>query len=197
MAALAQRVELPVEREDQAHVFGDAEIVAGDRYPLVRKSGDLVDERMRIEDDAVADHRKLAGTHHPGGQQRELVHGSPDDERMTGIVAALKAHDHVRLLGEPIDDLAFALVAPLGAHDDRVRHRRPPMKNPGARPGSGLETLLAVMVDRDDEVKVPNCDAQNGKNVVTPRSRSLRCFLQRRVRAPFAQAVRASGLPAR
>jgi hypothetical protein len=35
-----------------------------------------------------------------------------------GIVAALKAHDRRRLLGQQIDDLALALVTPLGADDD-------------------------------------------------------------------------------
>ena len=41
---------------------------------------------------------------------------------MAGIVAALKADDDVGLLGEPVDDLAFALVAPLGADHDNIRH---------------------------------------------------------------------------
>jgi hypothetical protein len=32
-------------------------------------------------------------------------------------VAALKAHYALRVIGQPIDDLAFAFVAPLGADD--------------------------------------------------------------------------------
>jgi len=38
---------------------------------------------------------------------------------MAGIVAALEAHDDVGLFGQPVDDLAFTLVAPLRTHDDR------------------------------------------------------------------------------
>ena len=55
----------------------------------------------------------------PGRQQRQLVSGLADDERMTGIVAALEAHHDIGAMAEPVDDLAFAFVAPLGAdHHD-------------------------------------------------------------------------------
>ena len=63
LAALAQGVELAVERQDQRGVLGDAEIVAGDRDALLGEPLDLVDERMRIEHDAVADDRELARAH--------------------------------------------------------------------------------------------------------------------------------------
>ena len=45
-----------------------------------------------------------------------------DNQRVAGVVPALEPHDDVGLLGEPVDDLALALVAPLGAHHDDVRH---------------------------------------------------------------------------
>jgi hypothetical protein len=41
---------------------------------------------------------------------------------MAGIVAALEADNDVSLLGQPIDNLAFALVAPLGADHDNICH---------------------------------------------------------------------------
>jgi len=41
---------------------------------------------------------------------------------VAGIMAALEADDDVSLLGQPIDDLALALVAPLGADHDNVCH---------------------------------------------------------------------------
>ena len=43
-----------------------------------------------------------------------------DDQRMPGVVAALEAHHALRVIGQPVDDLAFALVTPLGADDDYV-----------------------------------------------------------------------------
>ena len=45
-----------------------------------------------------------------------------DDQCVAGIVAALKAHDDVGLLRQPVDNLAFSLVAPLGADDHGAGH---------------------------------------------------------------------------
>ncbi|HJV81362.1 MAG TPA: hypothetical protein VJ651_11055 [Noviherbaspirillum sp.] len=39
---------------------------------------------------------------------------------MTGIVAALKADDTLRVIGQPIDNFPFSLIAPLGADDNDV-----------------------------------------------------------------------------
>src|SRR3546814_19782553 len=36
---------------------------------------------------------------------------------MARVVASLEPHDALRRLGQPVDDLAFSLVAPLGADD--------------------------------------------------------------------------------
>jgi hypothetical protein len=36
---------------------------------------------------------------------------------MTGIVAALKANDNIRLLGEDISYFAFALISPVSSYD--------------------------------------------------------------------------------
>ena len=58
----------------------------------------------------------------PGGQQRKLVGDAVDDQRVAGIVAALEADHDIGLLGQPVDDLTFALVAPLGADHDNIRH---------------------------------------------------------------------------
>src|SRR5437868_1031002 len=45
---------------------------------------------------------------------------------MAGIVSALVAHHHVGALAQPIDDLAFALVAPLAADDNHICHEELP-----------------------------------------------------------------------
>ena len=57
------------------------------------------------------------------GQQRQLVGLVADDERVAGIVAALEAHDDVGAAGQPVDDLALALVAPLAADHGDVGQR--------------------------------------------------------------------------
>ncbi|MNC87362.1 hypothetical protein D3C83_30830 [compost metagenome] len=43
-----------------------------------------------------------------------------DHQRVAGVVPALEAHHALRAVGEPVDDLALALVAPLRADDDDV-----------------------------------------------------------------------------
>jgi hypothetical protein len=43
-----------------------------------------------------------------------------DDQGVPGIVAALKANHALGAFGQPVDQLAFAFIAPLGAHDDDV-----------------------------------------------------------------------------
>ncbi len=84
----------------------------------------LIEEGLRIDHHAVADHRELRGPQHAGRQQRQLVGLAVDDERVAGIVAALEAHDDVGLLRQPVDDLALPFVAPLGADDDNIGHSR-------------------------------------------------------------------------
>jgi hypothetical protein len=43
-------------------------------------------------------------------------------------MAALKADHDIGLLGQPIDDLAFAFVTPLGADHDNIRHGNSPQQ---------------------------------------------------------------------
>ena len=45
-----------------------------------------------------------------------------DPNRVAGVGAALKTHDHLGLAGEQIHDLALALVPPLEAHHATYGH---------------------------------------------------------------------------
>jgi hypothetical protein len=45
-----------------------------------------------------------------------------DPDGVPGVVAARVTDDDIRLLGEHVNDLAFAFVAPLGANENRVCH---------------------------------------------------------------------------
>jgi hypothetical protein len=60
---------------------------------------------------------------------------------MAGVMTALEADDDVGLLRQPVDDLAFAFVSPLGADHHHIRH-----KNPSPKPGA---TCSAVAPIRD------------------------------------------------
>jgi hypothetical protein len=39
---------------------------------------------------------------------------------MAGVMSALEAHDALGVIGQPVDDLAFAFVTPLGADHHHI-----------------------------------------------------------------------------
>ena len=91
-----------------------------DGHALVLQRVDFFAQRVERHDDAVADEAHDAVAQDAGRNQvqdRLLV---ADDERMPGVVPALKTHDRARAIGEHVDDGAFALVAPLRPNDDYV-----------------------------------------------------------------------------
>ena len=48
-----------------------------------------------------------------------------DDQCVPGVVSALKAHHALRMIREPVNDLALTLIAPLSAHHYYVlRHTK-------------------------------------------------------------------------
>ena len=134
--SLAQRIELAVERQDQGRVLGDTQIVARDTHTKFLDLGDLLGKRPGVDHHAVADHRELALAHHAGGEQRQLIGGAVDHQRVAGIMAALEAHHDIGALRQPIDDLPLAFVAPLGADDHDIGHLESPSKSwPGRTNG--------------------------------------------------------------
>ncbi len=98
--------------------------VRADGDALSDEPVDLLDQRLGVEHDAIADDGELPA-HDAGGKKRHFVGRPVDDERVAGIVAALEAHHDIGLRGQPVDDLALALVSPLGTDDYHVRHGIP------------------------------------------------------------------------
>ncbi len=115
-------IEFAMERQDQRRVFGDPQVVLGDDDVLGFELVDFGGERPGIDDDAIADHGELAGADDAGGQERQLVDVLADDEGVAGVMSTLEADHHIGALRQPIDDLAFALIAPLGANNHDVGH---------------------------------------------------------------------------
>ena len=110
----------------------------------------------------------------PDGICADLVRLAVDDDRVPGVRAALVAADEVGVLGEQVDDLALALVAPLRADDHgrghvpqcRTRARRaggevaptPPRGRRTSRTASGTEldrVGRAVAVLGEDDLGDP------------------------------------------
>ena len=119
---LAGVVEQHVVRHDQVRVGADAQ--AGEVDPLGAQLVQLAGQHLRVDHDAVADRAQLAGIQDPGRDQVELPRHAVAHDGVSRVVAALEADHQIRLLREEIDDLALALVAPLGAHDHDAGHSR-------------------------------------------------------------------------
>ena len=113
---LAQAIEVAVERQDQRAGIGDPQRLGGRDDALRTQPRDFVLQRPRIEHHAVADEGRRPADD-ARRQQRQIVHVLADDQRVAGVMPALEPHDHVGTLGEPVDDLALAFVAPLRADD--------------------------------------------------------------------------------
>ena len=86
------------------------------------ESVDFLEQDSRIDHNAVADDADLPGVKCAGGNQVKNGLLAVHHESMTGVIPALEADDDVGVLGEEIDDLTFAFVAPLGADDCNVGH---------------------------------------------------------------------------
>ncbi len=114
---LACLVECDVIRKDQRTGRADPQLVAH-RHAAGVELGHLLQQGVGRQHHAVADIARHAVVQNPRRNQPQNRLLAVDDERMPGVVAALKAHDVPGAIGEQIDDLALALIAPLAADDD-------------------------------------------------------------------------------
>jgi hypothetical protein len=56
----------------------------------------------------------------PRGNEVQRRLDALDHQRVAGVVPALEPHHALGVIGQPVDELALALVAPLGADDHDV-----------------------------------------------------------------------------
>ena len=113
------------------HQLGDVDAAAGER-------GELVEEHLDVDDDAVGDHRDHAVGEDAGGQQVQGVLLVADHHGVTGIVAAVELDDVVDAISEEVGGLPLAFIAPLGADDDDGGHGGLPVRG-----GLGLHPSLS------------------------------------------------------
>ena len=116
---LARHVQRHVKSQDQRTSFADAQARAHFDARFFQ-SFDFFQQLGRRQHDAVADVALHAGAHDAAGNQVQRGLHAVDDQRVTRIVAALKAHHTLRHFGQPVHQFALAFVAPLGAHDHDV-----------------------------------------------------------------------------
>ena len=131
----AHAVEGDVDRRQGMGAVGEPEPPGG-TDPALLQLIDLAQEGVRVDHHAIA---QVAG--HPlvqdarGNQvQGEVLVALAAAElhRMAGVVAALEANHGIEGGAQEIDDLPLALVAPLHADDDYVRHVRFPRATCGS-----------------------------------------------------------------
>ena len=100
------------------------------------------------------------------------------DHAVAGVGAALVAGDHVGGRAQRVDDLALALVAPLGAHDHGARHRAASSEK-RTRHASRGRTRLPVATPR--AIRAAAGRAARGR--VSPASPAPRSAMLRRLGA--------------
>ena len=118
--------------------------------PAARTASISVQESLEVEDDPRPDDADAAPDD-PRGQQVEREVLVPELDRVPGVVAAVVPRHDLESVGEEVDELALALVAPLPAQDRQDLHvlllavvgktaqtnRNPPACQPS---GPGLES---------------------------------------------------------
>ena len=98
----------------RAHAQPVADVDAALGQPL-----HLAPQHERVDHHAVAERTDRVLVQHAAGHQVERERLPGVDDRMPGVVATLVANDQVGPLGEQVDQLALALVAPLGTDEHR------------------------------------------------------------------------------
>ena len=118
-------------RHHHVRVVADFEQPVVSQMSTALQLGNFREQRDWIDDQSVTDDANFSGMKRAGRNQPQHEFFSVDDQRVRGVVAALKADDHVGVGGEHIDNLALALVSPLRADHGNCFHsfspdRRPP-----------------------------------------------------------------------
>jgi hypothetical protein len=142
---LAGEVELHVRGQDQRAVRADAQL-AEHRHAARGEHVGFLQERRERKHHAVADEALHVFAQHAGGDERQDRLLAADHERVARVVPALEPGDRGGPLGEQVDDLALALVAPLGADDhDHAAHGNPQLRtNQSSRSPATIATSPAT-----------------------------------------------------
>ena len=120
LVALAGHVQRLVVGHDHVGLAADHQPRRRNVHVLAAQGFHLAAEHGGVEHDAVADETFLARMQDARRDEVQDVLLVAHQHGVPGVVAALETHDHVALAGQQIDDLALALIAPLGAHHDHV-----------------------------------------------------------------------------
>ena len=93
-------------------------IAAFHRQSRLAQRGNFLQQGKGIEHDAVADDGLASGAQNAAGNQLQDEFLAVDGDGVPGVMASGVARHHGEMFGKDIDNLAFAFVSPLRAHDD-------------------------------------------------------------------------------
>src|SRR5262249_24703133 len=128
-ALLAQAIDHDVVRQNRVCTIGDEQAslcsctilavaaAAANAHATLFEIIELGHEALWIDHHALTKHARDIGAQHAAWHETYDDLLITNDELVTGVWTSSITHDHVRTLGEDVDDLSFALVAPLRAHD--------------------------------------------------------------------------------
>ena len=122
---LAQAIDDRMVRQHDVRAIADGEALlrrARREQTAARDLGHLAEQHGGIDDGALRQHAPRARVQHAGWDEVEHHLLAADHEGVTRVRAAPVTHDDVGVLRVEVDDLAFAFVAPLGAHDHHDCH---------------------------------------------------------------------------
>jgi hypothetical protein len=128
---LAGAVQLAMIGQNHVRRLAQDEILRCHLDAVLAQSFHFADQADGVADDAIADDAQLVLAQYAGGDEMQDGFLALDDDSMPGVVPAGVTHDHVRLLGEHVNDLAFAFVAPLGTHENGICHNISATTPPG------------------------------------------------------------------
>ena len=127
VGVLAQALLLPLilrgmDRQHHHGAVGNLEIVGGDLHAGRAQAVDLAAQVLQVNHRARTQQVDGLRMEDAGGQQVQREFAVLVDDRVARVVAALIAHNHLKLIREVVHHAALALVAPVDAHDCTIAH---------------------------------------------------------------------------
>ena len=115
-------IKLAVERQDQRCIFRDHQGFWRNINALPGNGVDFLEQAPGVQNHPIADHRQLATAHNTRRQRMQFINRAVDHKSVARIVPPLEARDHIGTFAEPVNDLTFSFVTPLGAYNDDICH---------------------------------------------------------------------------
>ena len=112
-------VECDVIRKNQRALTGDKNTIFG-IHTVSLQVVNFLQHRFGADNRTVADVALDVRMHNTRGDQTKNRFLAVDHECVASIVAAVETDNALYAFGEPVNDLAFAFVAPLSADNDYI-----------------------------------------------------------------------------